>query len=177
MANRWLLTGGARSGKSRFAVDRAVKTNAPVTIITTAEAIDDEMTMRISAHQQERPANWTTIEEPLALTDAVKSVPSDHTLIIDCLVVWLGNMYHYEKQNNCEQEIAAFVVELQKRSGITLIVTNDVGLGVVPESELGRIYRDQLGRINSTVAKACDKVLFFSAGHAMELQPTETWLS
>lgn len=177
MAQRWLLTGGARSGKSRFAVEKAAQLFAPTTIIATAEAIDDEMRTRIVAHQNERPPSWSTIEEPLAIDDAVMRVPDNHTLIVDCLVVWCGNMYHYEKEQSCDDVIDNFLSHIANRSGATLIVTNDVGLGVVPESELGRIYRDRLGRINTKVAKCCEKVLFFSAGHAVELSPVQTWLT
>ncbi len=154
-----LLLGGARSGKSRLAVERAQAHGAPVTFIATGEALDDEMAERIEAHKRERPGDWTTVEEPLALEGALRAVPASDTAIVDCLSLWVAN----GGGDDGAIRVAA------EREGLTIVVTNEVGLGIVPDNALARAYRDDLGRVNAAWADAADEVYFVVAGKRMRV--------
>lgn len=160
-----LLVGGARSGKSTLAVQMAERQAAPVTFIATAEAFDDDMADRIARHRLERPPHWSTVECPVALTAAVRAVPDDHFLVVDCLTVWLGNLFVHERLDEAAQVIAA----LRSRGGDTVVVTNEVGMGIHPDTDLGRRYRDDLGRLNQAVAAVADTTLLLVAGRAVRL--------
>lgn len=169
----WLLTGGARSGKSSHAETLAGRHDGPVTFIATAEPFDDEMAERIRVHREQRPIGWTTIESPLDLPAAVARVPDDECLVIDCLTVWVGNVFHHSGDDACivlDDAVAELVGRLGRRAGPCVVVTNEVGLGLVPDTALGRRYRDALGRVNAAVAAAADRVLLMSAGRGIELQ-------
>jgi adenosyl cobinamide kinase/adenosyl cobinamide phosphate guanylyltransferase len=150
-----VLVGGARSGKSTLAVERATAEGAPVTFIATGEAGDDEMAARIARHQEERPAEWRTLEEPLDVHGAVASVPPSDTVIVDCLSLWVAN--------------GGDGAVLAPRSGLTIAVTNEVGLGIVPENALARAYRDDLGRVNASWVDAADEAYFVVAGRMLTL--------
>lgn len=147
--------GGARSGKSRLAVERARAQGAPVTFIATGEAGDDEMAERITQHRAERPEDWTTVEEPLDLTSALASVPAGGTAIVDCLSLWVAN--------GGDGRVPA------ARDGLTIAVTNEVGLGIVPDNALARTYRDDLGRVNAAWVDAADEAYLVVAGKALRL--------
>lgn len=172
LQGRWLLTGGARSGKSAYAERLVARSTAPVVVIATAEAFDDDMAARIARHRAERPAQWRTIEEPRDLVGALASVPGDACVLLDCITVWVGNRFHHDGVE-AGARIEAAAVELAQaiaaRRGPSVVVTNDVGLGLVPDTALGRRYRDTLGRVNATLAAAADRVLFLSAGRAVDL--------
>jgi adenosylcobinamide kinase/adenosylcobinamide-phosphate guanylyltransferase len=165
------LLGGARSGKSSLAVELARGGRAPVTVIATAEARDDEMRTRIRLHQAERPDDWGTVEEPLALGAALSSVAPDGVVIVDCLSLWVANLLERgDADNEIEEQSRAAVAHVTERRGTTIAVSNEVGLGVVPPTELGRRYRDLLGRINAHWAAAADEALFVMAGRTLPLQ-------
>jgi adenosyl cobinamide kinase/adenosyl cobinamide phosphate guanylyltransferase len=154
-----LYLGGARSGKSRLAVERAGASAAPVTFIATGEAGDDEMAARIEAHRLERPPEWTTVEEPLDLAGALRSVPSGDTALVDCLTLWVAN------GGGDDAALEAATV----RDGLTIAVSNEVGLGIVPANAPAREYRDALGRVNAAWAAAADEAWFVVAGKTLRL--------
>jgi adenosyl cobinamide kinase/adenosyl cobinamide phosphate guanylyltransferase len=174
MGTFWFITGGARSGKSSFAEKLAISWGNEVVFLATAEGIDDDMMTRIARHQQSRPSEWTTVEEPVDIVSAGSRSPQSSTLVIDCLTVWVGNLFHRRvAQPDIEvlaRDLRTFVAN---RAGRTIVVSNDVGLGVHPETELGRKYRDCLGRVNSIVASESEHCVFMSAGKAMMLQDVE----
>jgi adenosyl cobinamide kinase/adenosyl cobinamide phosphate guanylyltransferase len=166
-----LLLGGARSGKSSLAVHLARRAGTRVTVVATAEARDDEMAARIDQHQAERPEEWATIEEPLALATAIESVEADAALIVDCLSLWVANAL--EHGLDVERDAAAAATIAAARTGATIAVSNEVGLGVVPATPLGRRYRDVLGRVNAIWADAAADVFFVAAGRMLRLSRPE----
>jgi len=151
-----VLVGGARSGKSRLAIERAHAEGAPVTFIATGEALDAEMAARIARHRAERPERWTTIEEPVDLHGALASVPAGNTAVVDCLSLWLAN--------GGDGAIPT------ARDGLTVAVTNEVGLGIVPDNAQARGYRDDLGRVNAAWVEAADEAYFVVAGRMLRLE-------
>jgi adenosyl cobinamide kinase/adenosyl cobinamide phosphate guanylyltransferase len=155
-----LYLGGARSGKSRLAVERAAAEGAPVTFIATGEAGDEEMAARIDAHRRERPPGWQTIEEPRDLARALALVPPDDTALVDCLSLWVANI---------EEPDDAALATAAARPGLTIAVSNEVGLGIVPANALARSYRDTLGRVNAAWAAAADEAWFVVAGKTLRL--------
>jgi adenosylcobinamide kinase / adenosylcobinamide-phosphate guanylyltransferase len=161
-----LLLGGARSGKSALAVRRAVQTGRPVVFIATAEAGDAEMAERIQLHRESRPAEWRTIEEPLELRRALADA-GDALVVVDCLSLWVANAL---ERGWSAARIEEHAAEAAARSGDTIAVSNEVGLGVVPATPLGRTYRDVLGRVNAIWAAAADEALFVVAGRTLELR-------
>ncbi|MFZ4719291.1 MAG: bifunctional adenosylcobinamide kinase/adenosylcobinamide-phosphate guanylyltransferase [Ilumatobacteraceae bacterium] len=160
-----LLVGGARSGKSTLAVQMAERQQRPVTFIATAEPFDDDMADRIDRHRLERPAHWATVECPVDLAGAVGDAPADHFVIVDCLTVWLGNLFVHERSGDAGGVVDA----LRARTAPTVVVTNEVGMGIHPDTDLGRRYRDELGRLNQAVAAVADTTLLLVAGRAVRL--------
>jgi adenosylcobinamide kinase / adenosylcobinamide-phosphate guanylyltransferase len=150
-----VLVGGARSGKSRLAAERAIAAERPVTFIATGEPGDEEMAARIARHRAERPEGWTTIEEPIDLRGALASVPDGETVVVDCLSLWVAN--------GGDGEVAP------AREGLTIAVTNEVGLGIVPDNPLARAYRDDLGRVNAAWVAAADEAYLVVAGQMLRL--------
>jgi adenosylcobinamide kinase/adenosylcobinamide-phosphate guanylyltransferase len=165
-----LLLGGARSGKSRLAVSLAGEHAGPVTVLVTAEARDEEMQARIAAHRAERPAEWETIEEPLALEAAIAAVPDERTLLLDCLSLWVANVL---ERGDGPADVAAAAERAARlaaqRSGLTVVVSNEVGSGVVPATALGRLYRDVLGTVNRVWAHAAAQAVLVVAGRVLPL--------
>ena len=164
-----VLLGGARSGKSSLALRLAAEPGEAVTYLATGEAGDDEMAARIAAHREERPAAWTTIEEPLELTAAIESVAPAETLVVDCLSLWVANLLERVDADAIDRASRAAAGVAAVRLGLTLAVSNEVGLGVVPATPLGRAYRDVLGRVNEVWVEASSRALFVVAGRAIEL--------
>ena len=150
-----VYVGGARSGKSTLAVERAKAEGGAVTFIATGEAGDEEMAERIEQHKRDRPGEWTTVEEPLDLRAALASVPDIETVVIDCLSLWVAN--------GGDGAVPA------ARVGLTIAVTNEVGLGIVPDNALARAYRDSLGRVNAAWVDSSDEAYFVIAGRALRL--------
>jgi adenosyl cobinamide kinase/adenosyl cobinamide phosphate guanylyltransferase len=161
-----VLLGGARSGKSTLALRLAKESGTPVTYIATAEALDDEMAARIAEHRAERPESWTTVEEPLELAAAIESIEPGETLVIDCLSLWVANVL---ERRDVERENDAAVTAAVARPGLTVAVSNEVGLGVVPATPLGRVYRDALGRVNQEWVEASARASFVVAGRELAL--------
>jgi adenosylcobinamide kinase / adenosylcobinamide-phosphate guanylyltransferase len=169
-----LLLGGARSGKSRLAVALAEQTGAPVTVLATAEGRDDEMRERIAAHRAERPPDWTTLEEPLELEQALAAPPPEDTLIVDCLSLWVANVLERGDSTETILERGARAAALAAaRAGTSIAVSNEVGMGVVPASQLGRAYRDLLGSTNRVWAEAADRAALVVAGRVLPLNGAE----
>jgi len=173
-----MVLGGARSGKSTFAVEAARRSNAPVTFVATAEPFDDDLTRRIARHRSERP-DWPTIEEPLRLADTVDAVATEAFVIVDCLTVWVGNLFHHlpDAVERAKHYDSLERVLVRRRSDLQLmVVSNEVGLGLHPDTALGREYRDELGRLNQRLCVAADRSLFLVAGRALALSdPWEVW--
>jgi adenosyl cobinamide kinase/adenosyl cobinamide phosphate guanylyltransferase len=162
-----VLLGGARSGKSTLAIRLAVESEAPVTFVATGEARDAEMAARIDQHRLERPGGWTTVEEPLDLLGSVRRARAG-TLVVDCLSLWAANAL--EHGLDVEGHGADAAGAAAGRAGLTIAVTNEVGLGVVPATALGRRYRDVLGRVNAAWVAAAERALLVVAGRVLELK-------
>ena len=188
-----LILGGARSGKSAFAERLAASSGRTVTYIATATAGDDEMRTRIAHHRASRPREWHTIEEPLDLAGAVRQAYRfADVLLLDCVTLWLGNMLSQEpgqRENDdksieelrirsdlfdeaCLKQVEALlaVVQSEEPNKTLIVVTNEVGLGVVPAYPLGRVYRDTLGYVNQRLAQAADRVYLMMAGMAVDIK-------
>jgi adenosyl cobinamide kinase/adenosyl cobinamide phosphate guanylyltransferase len=161
-----VLLGGARSGKSSLAL-RMAKGN--VTFVATGEAGDEEMAVRIAAHRAERPAGWTTVEEPFELRHVLEDAHG--TVVVDCLSLWVANALERLDPAAVETAGADAAHAAAARDGLTIAVSNEVGLGVVPASELGRLYRDVLGRVNAAWVAASDEAWFVVAGRKLALEP------
>lgn len=166
-----VLLGGARAGKSRVAQQMAERHGGPVVFIATAEAGDDDMAARIDAHRAERPPAWSTVEAPRDLDAALDATPSDACVIIDCLTLWTSNMmlagHDDEAIGAAARRAAARAVE---RTGATIVVSNEVGLGIVPANALSRRYRDTHGRVNQAWCAAAGRAYLVVAGRVMALQ-------
>lgn len=163
-----LLLGGARSGKSDRAARLATESRMRVTFIATATPGDDEMTERISRHRFARPPGWSTVEAPLDLHAAVAPTPPDHFVVVDCLTLWVSNLLGAgvsAEEILVRAEKAAD--ELAARSGV--VVSNEVGLGIVPVNELARTFRDVLGGVNAAFARCAEHTVLMVAGRSLEL--------
>jgi adenosylcobinamide kinase/adenosylcobinamide-phosphate guanylyltransferase len=180
-----LVTGGARSGKSQFAEKLALESNH-VTYIATAQPTDDEMINRIEHHRSRRPAHWQTIEAPLYPGLALSSVSHDTTLLLlDCMALWTANRLlnlgdstlpdWWRKVDELEKslvtEIETFCTDCSRSHLNLILVTNEVGLGLVPTTELGRAFRDMLGRINQRAAAISDEAFLLVSGIPVKIKP------
>jgi adenosylcobinamide kinase/adenosylcobinamide-phosphate guanylyltransferase len=174
-----LVTGGVRSGKSHYAEQYAAHLGAKGTYIATAQIHDDEMRTRVRGHYDRRVASaveWETVEEPYHLSE-VLIASDDPIILVDCLTLWLSNwllFYDYEQQQDAEQLVQKKINELTQalatRSGDTILVTNEVGYGIVPEYKLGRQFRDLSGLMNQQVARVCEQVFLVTSGIPIELK-------
>lgn len=171
-----LLIGGARSGKSALALRWSQERSATVCTIVTGTESDPEMAVRIAAHRRERPSHWRVREEPVHLGRALRE-GSDGLILVDCLTLWISNClwapgsteadptgWHHERDD--------FLSALQTHTGQVMIVTNEVGTGIVPNNSASRIFRDEQGWLNQAVAAACDEVFFVTAGLPLCLKPS-----
>jgi adenosylcobinamide kinase / adenosylcobinamide-phosphate guanylyltransferase len=171
-----VLVGGARSGKSRLALELASDAEGEVVFVATAEALDDEMAERIAAHRAERLSGWETVEEPVELLRTLESVDDDATCVVDCLSLWVSNLLLRGDDVAAVETAARACAELAaSRSGRTVAVTNEVGLGVVPATPLGRSYRDLLGSVNRMWVEEADRAAFVVAGRLLPLEPPGGW--
>lgn len=176
-----LILGGARSGKSRHAETRAQASGAAVTVIATAQALDEEMAARIRRHQSDRPSAWRTVETPRALAATLsREAAPGRCLVVDCLTLWLANLLDGAEAlppgadasalPRFTEERDALLATLPQLPGHILLVSNEVGLGLVPEHPLGRLFRDEAGRLNQQVAQLADTVTFVAAGLPLTLK-------
>lgn len=158
-----LILGGARSGKTAYALSEARKTGLEKLMIVTAKADDSEMRDRIALHQAERGADWRVVEDRGDLVDELrrKSEPGC-IVVVDCLTLWLSNLSLAQKDMSIQTSALAKCV--RELAGPVIFVTNEIGLGLVPETSLGRAFRDAQGRLNQAMAQACDRVTFVAAG-------------
>jgi adenosylcobinamide kinase / adenosylcobinamide-phosphate guanylyltransferase len=164
-----LVLGGARSGKSRFAQKLAERASA-VAFVATAKAVDDEMRDKIRRHQQQRPTHWRTVEEPLELGRVViECAPHCDILLVDCLTLFVANVLEAGPEM-LDARIDSLVDALRNVQSSVVLVSNEVGSGVVPAYPLGRQFRELLGEVNQRVASVADNVLFMVAGLPLALK-------
>ncbi len=165
-----LITGGARSGKSRYALDLAGRCDSAAFIATSVPS-DDEMKQRIENHKKERGGSFATIEEPVDLAGAVTSLPGGTgTAVIDCLTTWLGNLTHDQPDKEIFPEIDAFLRTIEAPPCNLIIVTNEVGMGIVPDNAMARRFRDIAGNVNQKVAGLADEVILMVSGIATTIK-------
>jgi adenosylcobinamide kinase/adenosylcobinamide-phosphate guanylyltransferase len=179
---RTLIIGGARSGKSAHAEVLAAASGKRLVYIATAQAGDAEMAARIAHHRTQRNAGWLTVEEPLALGAAIRRHSREDTLVlIDCLTVWLANLLFAGKNDypdigpiaapaSVERESEDFLQALQQATGDVVVVSNEVGQGIVPQGAIARWFVDEAGRLNQAVAARCDRAILVVAGLPMVLK-------
>jgi adenosylcobinamide kinase/adenosylcobinamide-phosphate guanylyltransferase len=169
-----LILGGVRSGKSRYAQQLASDDGGRVLFLATAEAGDDEMVQRIARHKSSRPQTWCTIEEPLDISSALRNDTADaDTVIIDCVTIWLSNLLLREG-GATEDEVMEHIeriIDAYKKGGSTyIIVSGEVGMGLVPEHPMGRAFRDLLGFANQRLAAAADRMVLMVAGIPVDVK-------
>ena len=173
-----LIIGGSRSGKSALAVKWAAERSSSVCVIVTAVAADEEMAARIEAHRRERPAGWVVREAPVRLGAALEQESaSGAVVLVDCLTVWTANcLWQGPPDYRCDMprwrhEREALLEALHRTQAETIVVTNEVGTGVVPDTPAGRRFRDEHGWLNQAVAAVCDEVFLVTAGLPLRLKP------
>ena len=180
---RELIVGGARSGKSALAQQRARQSGLAVVYLATARAEDAEMARRVAYHRQHRPAHWTSVEEPLKLASMLRRYAGDGTcILVDCLTLWLSNLFFAGRAAaqaeageavDCPllaAETGALLECLPGLPGRVILVSNEVGWGIVPINPVARVFADEQGRLNQKVAAACDRVTLTAAGLPLELK-------
>jgi adenosylcobinamide kinase / adenosylcobinamide-phosphate guanylyltransferase len=176
-----LLLGGARAGKSSFAMRLAQEgeraSGDEICFIATAQGLDEDMTKRIARHRAERPTHWRTIEEPYQIDEALRQASEARIVIVDCLTLFVSNwLMRHKDEHECEQFVRRitrnFLAIARTRQQTIICVSNEVGLGVVPDTNLGRVFRDLLGRVNQEFAAAADEVYLLIAGLPLQLKPT-----
>ena len=164
-----LVLGGARSGKSRYAEQRAIASELPVLYLATAEAGDSEMQARIQHHRQHRPVHWRTLEEPIRLADTIRQhAVVGCCMLVDCLTLWLSNVL-FDKQGHLQESLfsserAALLDALAECNGHVIMVSNEVGLGVVAADPMTRRFVDEAGFLHQALAQVCDSVVLVTAG-------------
>ncbi|MEH6727873.1 MAG: bifunctional adenosylcobinamide kinase/adenosylcobinamide-phosphate guanylyltransferase [Hyphomicrobiales bacterium] len=168
-----LILGGARSGKSAYAEQIVLACGAAPHYVATSQAHDTEMEQRIDRHQHRRGRQWSVSEEPLNLCEAIKSAPSGSTaILVDCLTLWLSNLMHHDR--NIDHETGK-LLELVPGLGTPIVfVSNEVGMGIVPENAMARAFRDHQGRLNQKLATIVDRVDFIAAGLPLNLKSQRT---
>jgi len=168
-----LLLGGARAGKSAAAerLGRAPSAGR-VLVVATAEAGDDDMRARIARHRADRPTDWATLEEPRALSAAIRNYGGAYdTLILDCVTLWVSNLMLADAAKvDILRETDRLIETYERGTASWIVVSNEVGLGIVPATELGREYRDLLGHVNQRLAARADEAYFLIAGRALALE-------
>lgn len=163
-----LVLGGARSGKSAYAESLLTGIPGPWAYIATAEAYDEEMRERIKHHKSRRSAGWMDYETPLELADTLANRTSELPTLVDCLTLWTSNLMHAGRP--VPEAADAVVAAVEKRVAPCIMVSNEVGLGIVPDNAMARAFRDEAGRLNQKIAAAADKVVFVAAGLPLTLK-------
>jgi adenosylcobinamide kinase / adenosylcobinamide-phosphate guanylyltransferase len=182
MRARRLILGGARSGKTAHAISLAKSLSAQkkidVTYVATAQSLDEEMRHRICLHRAERPATWHTLEAPSGLAQAVAALPADRVVVIDCMTLWLSNALLQDFREDAptaalpawEHERARLLQWLNATHNEVLLISNEVGAGIVPLSAVSRRFQDEQGRLNQALAATCDEVTLVVAGIAVPVK-------
>ena len=163
-----LVLGGARSGKSRHAEALIEALPPPWTYVATAQAWDDEMRVRIAEHRARRSGDWLTLDAPLELPEAIRSVTTGRPILVDCLTLWLTNLILGEQDTAVARE--ALIAACERVSAPLVLVGNEVGLGIVPENALARRFRDEAGRLHQVLAARAASVVFMVAGLPMRVK-------
>ena len=167
-----LIGGGARSGKSAFALSRARSLGTRRAFVATAQALDEEMKERIADHARTRGVDFRTVEEPLALVERLLALRDIDVVVIDCLTLWLSNLLlRDESEARILEQVQALAGVLERRAFHAVIVTNEVGMGVVPETSLGRAFRDVAGRAHQRLAGVADEVYLAILGSVLRIRP------
>lgn len=170
LAHLTFVLGGGRSGKSRYAEEIVMAAPAPWIYIATAEAYDDEMRARIATHQSRRGEGWETFDSPISLPQAIADAP-EAPMLVDCLSMWVSNLMLGDR--DLPGAFKAFDDVLAKRTAPTVLVSNEVGLSIVPDNALGRAFRDELGVLNQRVAAQAARVIFMVAGLPMVVKGSQ----
>lgn len=170
-----LILGGARSGKSVYAEKIALQSGLPVTYIATAGVYDEEFAARVAHHKNRRPKNWTLVEEPHRLTQTLaRHAATGRCLVVDCITLWLAQWICPDckapADSSWEQEREAFLALLPTLPGSIVLVSNEVGMGIVPLGEINRHFQDEQGRLNQAIAALSNEVLFIAAGLPLKLK-------
>jgi len=165
-----LVVGGARSGKSSYALARAEAGGSNLIFIATARASDEEMADRIKRHQQERGDNWTLIEEPFHLAALIAEIGKPDCVLIDCLTLWASNWLCADDPDGWQQEKQSFLAAIEQSRADIMMVTNEVGMGVVPMGELSRQFIDQSGWLHQAIAAIADRVTLVTVGIPRQLK-------
>ena len=168
-----LVLGGAKSGKSSFALNVCNSLDGERIFLATAQALDQEMDERIRRHKLERGDGWRTVEEPLKVAETIGSLDSEGTIILlDCLTLWLSNLYmeYGEDQETINEAIENLARQLADIRGAVVVVSNEVGMGIVPDNQLSRTYRDTAGYMNQRIARLAGKVVAVLAGIPLVLK-------
>ena len=181
-----LITGGARSGKSRFAQELAIRVNESVLFVATAQAGDEEMQERIQRHKKARPASWNTLEATTNIGSQIsQEIAGARVVIIDCIALLVNNIFSQYSDPNGEQTAAPLIEEkvigeinelvecINKTDARFIIVTNEIGLGLVPISRIGRLYRDVMGKANQRLAQEAEEVYLMVAGLPVQIKPSQ----
>jgi adenosylcobinamide kinase / adenosylcobinamide-phosphate guanylyltransferase len=168
-----LVLGGARSGKSAYAQKLAEAYASERLYLATAAAGDEEMAARIARHQAERGRGWTTLEEPFEIARALSAeARPGRAIVVDCMTLWLTNLMLAGRDP--APAVARLADAIEALAGPAILVSNEVGMGLVPDHKLGREFRDWQGRANQEIARACDAVILVAAGLALQLKPAAT---
>jgi adenosylcobinamide kinase/adenosylcobinamide-phosphate guanylyltransferase len=168
-----LVIGGAKSGKSRLSMDICSGLDRKKIFLATAQALDNEMKERIERHKEERGGDWVTVEEPMGIVDKISELDSEDTVILlDCLTLWISNLFmeYGEAQEFIDGSVDELLDQLTSTRGIIIIVSNEVGMGIVPDNELVRFYRDSAGSLNQRIAGIARKVVAVMAGIPLVLK-------
>ena len=166
-----LVLGGVRSGKSAFAQEQVASSGKPVSYVATSQVWDEGMAERVRLHKANRPGDWQIIEEPLALAKVLNSLNSpEQAVIVECLTLWMTNLLCLEDEARLEEEKRALVSAVEAFEGDLVLVSSEVGLGIMPMNALARRFGDEAGIMNQTLAKLTDRVTFVAAGLPLPLK-------
>ncbi|MFC1885354.1 bifunctional adenosylcobinamide kinase/adenosylcobinamide-phosphate guanylyltransferase [Thermodesulfobacteriota bacterium] len=168
------ILGGARSGKSSWALHYAESNYEKLLFVATAEITDEEMANKVRLHKESRGDNWRLLEEPLDIAKVIKDgfIETD-VILIDCMTIWLNNVLFKRGEDTAELYVKNFIEALKSRSNAVIIVANEVGTGVVPEHKSGRVFRDLAGRLNQRIAAVADRVVYIIAGIPLDVKGGE----